>query len=152
MNDLFELVGFPRRDHSRLELALENSHRVVWIKSAKQTRFQKLGQCVGIARVTSDGHLCATIWDVAVLPFLQRAGLGRGLMERVLMGLVEDDIPLVALFAEPGVVKMYEKFGFKIDPGQRKGIAFQRKGTAGSALVAAATKDEKALSGTLPKL
>lgn len=104
---LFDMVGFPRRNVEKMEKALANTHRLIWIRATKATRFQKLGQCVGFARATSDGHLVATIWDVAVLPVLQKRGLGSALIERLLQRLVDDDIPLIALYAEPGVVKLY---------------------------------------------
>ncbi len=59
-------VGFPRRDPARLQLALDNSHSVLWIRSMKQSRWARQGQLLGFARATSDGALSATIWDVAV--------------------------------------------------------------------------------------
>jgi GNAT superfamily N-acetyltransferase len=45
----------------------------------------------------------AVVWDVAVAPAWQRSGIGRGLMERLTRGLVEDGIETVALYAEPKV-------------------------------------------------
>ena len=59
-------VGFPQRDPSRLQLALDHSHSVLWIRSMKQSRWARKGQLLGFARATSDGALSATIWDVAV--------------------------------------------------------------------------------------
>lgn len=59
-------VGFPLRDPKRLQLALDNSHPVIWIRSMKQSRWARQGQLLGFARATSDGALSATIWDVAV--------------------------------------------------------------------------------------
>lgn len=59
-------VGFPQRDPNRLQLALDNSHSVLWIRSMKQSRWARQGQLLGFARATSDGALSATIWDVAV--------------------------------------------------------------------------------------
>ena len=50
VNDLFDRVGFPRRNVERLQTALEHTHRLIWVRSTKQTRFQRLGQCVGFAR------------------------------------------------------------------------------------------------------
>lgn len=90
-------------------------------------RFAKLGQLLAFARATSDGSLAATIWDVAVLPAWQRNGLGRGMMERLVGSLVDDGIPTITLYAEPTVVRMYEKLGFQKDPDGVRGIAFQRK-------------------------
>ena len=59
-------VGFPQRDPNRLQLALDHSHSVLWIRSMKQSRWARQGQLLGFARATSDGALSATIWDVAV--------------------------------------------------------------------------------------
>lgn len=62
-------VGFPQRDPTRLKLALDNSHSVLWIRSIRRSRWAKQGQLLGFARATSDGALSATIWDVAVSRF-----------------------------------------------------------------------------------
>ena len=37
-------VGFPRRDPNRLELALENTYRTVWVRAARKSRLAKQGQ------------------------------------------------------------------------------------------------------------
>jgi len=55
-------VGFPRRDPERLKVALANTHRMIWIRSLKQSRVSRLGQLLGFARATSDGAFSATIW------------------------------------------------------------------------------------------
>jgi hypothetical protein len=55
-------VGFPRRDPDRLRVALDNTHRLIWIRSLKQSRVARLGQLLGFARATSDGVFSATIW------------------------------------------------------------------------------------------
>lgn len=125
-------MGFPRRDPDRLTIALDNTHRMVWVRTTKQTRVAKLGQMVGFARATSDGVLSATIWDVAVNPAWQRIGLGRALMERLTARLVEDGIPTITLYAEPAVISMYERLGFIKDPEGIQGMAFQRKEVPGA--------------------
>jgi hypothetical protein len=43
-------------------VALANTHRLIWIRSLKQSRVSRLGQLLGFARATSDGVLSATIW------------------------------------------------------------------------------------------
>lgn len=45
-------VGFPRRDPERLKVALENTHRMVWVRAVKQSRVARLGQLLGFARAT----------------------------------------------------------------------------------------------------
>ncbi len=99
-------MGFPRRDPERLAVALQNTHRILWIKCIKQTRYARVGELVGFARATSDGVFSATIWDVAVAPVWQRSGLGRALMERLTKQLVEDGISTITLYAEPQVRTM----------------------------------------------
>ncbi|GBF91909.1 acetyltransferase [Raphidocelis subcapitata] len=131
LNELFEKVGFPRRDPDLLEVALANTHRLVWVRATKQSRVARLGQLLGFARATSDGVFNAVVWDVAVAPAWQRSGIGRGLMERLTRGLVEDGIPTIALYAEPKVVALYSKLGFKSDVDGIKGMAFQRREPGG---------------------
>ncbi|KAK9812849.1 hypothetical protein WJX72_004691 [[Myrmecia] bisecta] len=135
LNDLFEKVGFPRRDPAKLLLALEHTHSVMWIQCTKSSRWAKLGQMLGFARATSDGALSATIWDVAVNPSWQRVGLGRAVIERLTARLVTDGISTVTLYAEPNVVGLYEKLGFVRDPDGIRGMAFQRKSKTGKALI-----------------
>lgn len=135
LNDLFEKVGFPRRDPTRLAAALNNTYSTLWVKSAKKTRLAKEGALLGFARATSDGALSATIWDVAVAPAWQRIGLGRALVERLTAHLVNGGISTITLYAEPGVVGLYEKLGFVKDPDNIKGLAFQSKSQKGKALM-----------------
>ena len=136
LNDLFEKVGFPRRDPGRLASALANTHRSIWVRAVRKSRLAKEGQLIGFGRATSDGALSATIWDVAVSPVWQRGGIGRGLVERLTASLVDEGIPVVTLYAEPGVVGLYEKLGFVKDPLAVKGLAFQSKSNQGKKLVA----------------
>ncbi|CAL8466085.1 g5621 [Coccomyxa elongata] len=127
LNDLFSRVGFPARNPEKLVRALAHTHRTLWIRSTRKSRFASLGQLLGFCRATSDGALSATIWDVAVHPAWQRSGLGRGVLERLTARLVAEGIPNITLFAEPNVVGLYEKLGFIKDPGGVKGLAFQGK-------------------------
>jgi len=128
LNDLFERVGFPRRDPARLQLALEHTHALVWVRATRQSRVAKLGQLLGFARATSDAALSATIWDVAVLPAWQRSGLGRAVVERLTRSLVAGGVSSIALYAEPKVVGMYRKLGFvEADTTEFRGLAFQRR-------------------------
>ena len=136
LNNLFSQVGFPRRDPARLAAALQNTHRSLWVRAARKSRLAKEGQLLAFGRATSDGALSATIWDVAVLPAWQRGGIGRGLVERLTRSIVEEGIPVVTLYAEPGVVGLYEKLGFEVDPVGVKGMAFQSGSRRGKGLLA----------------
>lgn len=130
LNELFEKVGFPRREPAKLAIALANTHRVLWVRSTRTSRVAREGQLLGFARATGDGALSATIWDVAVHPAWQRIGLGRALMERLTTLLCQDGIGMITLYAEPGVVSLYERLGFVKDVDGIKGMGFQRKALA----------------------
>jgi N-acetylglutamate synthase-like GNAT family acetyltransferase len=134
LNDLFQKVGFPRRDPDKLAMALGNTYSCIWIKASRKSRMAKEGQMLGFARATSDGALSATIWDVAVNPAWQRGGLGRGLVERLTEDLVQHGVSTITLYAEPGVVGLYEKLGFVKDPQGVKGLAFQSNSKKGKAV------------------
>ena len=58
---------------------------------------------IGFARCTGDGVLDATIWDLAIHPLYQGAGLGKGLMQ-----------------ADANVVSFYKAQGWDLEPrGER---------------------------------
>eukprot|EP00899_Mesostigma_viride_P018938 jgi/Mesvir1/27045/Mv20741-RA.1 len=87
LNELFARVGFPRRDVARLTLALKNTFLVMSVVDLHQRSGNGKGRLVGFARATSDGVFHATIWDVAVDPAYQKRGIGKALMERMLLKL-----------------------------------------------------------------
>jgi len=143
LNDLFEKVGFPRREPERLAAALTHTPVVLWVRASRGSRWAKAGSLVGFARATSDGALAATIWDVAVSPAWQRGGVGGGLIERVTRELLSKGVRAVSLYAEPGVVGLYERLGFVTDPGGAKGMAFQKTSGAGGDLLRRAVERAK---------
>ena len=120
--DLYELeqlcdaVGWSRRPLRRVRKALQHSLLVVglWRHDAR------LPKLVGFARCTGDGVIEATVWDVAVHPLYQGAGLGRQLMVYVLDLLREMQVERVSLFADPGVVAFYGAQGWQLEPRNRR--------------------------------
>lgn len=129
LNSLFASVGFPRRDPTRLQRALVNSHLIVWVLSRHDVTGPKAcrrGQCVGFARATSDKVFNATIWDVVVSPLWQGSGIGRGMVERLVRQLVSEEIANVSLYSEPSVVGLYQDCGFEGDPGGTTGMALRQ--------------------------
>lgn len=72
----------------------------------------------------SDGAIFATLWDICVLPAWQGIGLGRALIERLLVKLIADDIITITLYSERQVIPLYEKMGFKCNPNGIKGLGF----------------------------
>ena len=120
--DLFELeqlcdaVGWSRRPLRRVRKALQHSLLVVGLWR-HDTRLPRL---VGFARCTGDGVIEATVWDVAVHPLYQGAGLGKQLMVYVLDQLRVMQVERVSLFADPGVVRFYGNQGWELEPQQRR--------------------------------
>ncbi|MBM5803969.1 MAG: GNAT family N-acetyltransferase [Cyanobacteria bacterium K_DeepCast_35m_m2_155] len=116
LEQLCDAVGWSRRPIRRVRRALQNSLLVVglWRHDAR------LPKLVGFARCTGDGIVDATIWDVAVHPLYQGAGLGKQLMVYVLDVLRSWQVERVSLFADPGVVDFYSTQGWELEPKQRR--------------------------------
>jgi N-acetylglutamate synthase-like GNAT family acetyltransferase len=78
IQELFKAAAFWARERKieDWEIAIANSEPVVTVWDGERT--------IGFARATSDGIYRATIWDVAIHPDYQGAGLGRKLVQTVL--------------------------------------------------------------------
>lgn len=78
IQELFKAAAFWARERKieDWEIAIGNSEPVVTVWDESRT--------IGFARATSDGIYRATIWDVAIHPDYQGAGLGRQLVQTVL--------------------------------------------------------------------
>ena len=120
--DLFELeqlcdaVGWSRRPLRRVRKALPHSLLVVGL----WRHDPRIPRLVGFARCTGDGVIEATVWDVAVHPLYQGAGLGKQLMAYVLERLQQMQVERVSLFADPGVVEFYSAQGWELEPQNRR--------------------------------
>ncbi len=78
IQELFKAAAFWARERKieDWEIAIGNSEPVVTVWDGSRA--------IGFARATSDGIYRATIWDVAIHPDYQGAGLGRKLVQTVL--------------------------------------------------------------------
>lgn len=108
LQDLFQVTAFWAQDR-RLEdwkIALANSKPVVtaWDND----------RLIGFARATSDGIYRATIWDVVIHPDYQGAGLGRKLVETVLMHPHVNRVERVYLMTTHQQ-SFYERIGFEVN-------------------------------------
>jgi len=112
LEQLLQSVGWGRRPLRRVKRALENSLLKVglWVHDEKYPRL------IGFARCTGDGYLEVTVWDVAIHPVYQGSGLGKLLMEYILISLGNIGIERVTLFADPGVIAFYERQGWVLEP------------------------------------
>lgn len=79
LQTLFQIAAFWAKDRRPDDwaIALANSKPIVTVWEGDRL--------IGFARATSDGIYRATIWDVVVHPDYQGNGLGRKLVETVLM-------------------------------------------------------------------
>ena len=118
LEELCDRVGWARRPLRKVKKAIEHSFLVVsmWEVNGKKRRL------IGFARATSDHAFNATIWDVVVDPKFQNKGLGKALMKYAIAQLRSADISNITLFADPQVVKFYQRLGFILDPEGIKGM------------------------------
>ena len=116
LEQLCDAVGWSRRPIRRVRRALQNSLLLVGL----WRHDPRLPKLVGFARCTGDGIVDATVWDVAVHPLYQGAGLGKQLMTYTLDQLRAQQVERVSLFADPGVVAFYKAQGWELEPLQRR--------------------------------
>lgn len=69
------------------------------------------GRLVGAGRVLADGRDCAYLCDIAVHPDCQGQGLGREVIERLLVRCRTHR--KIILYAVPGKEGFYERLGFR---------------------------------------
>ena len=118
LEELCDRVGWARRPIRKVKKAIEHSFLVVsmWEVQGKKRRL------IGFSRATSDHAFNATIWDVVVDPKYQGKGLGKAMMKYAISQLRSADISNITLFADPQVVKFYQRLGFILDPEGIKGM------------------------------
>ncbi|MFU8884655.1 MAG: GNAT family N-acetyltransferase [Cyanobacteriota bacterium] len=116
LEQLCDAVGWSRRPLRRVRKALQHS----LLRVGLWRHDPHMPKLVGFARCTGDGVVEATIWDVAVHPHYQGAGLGKALMAYVLDQLRQMEVERVTLFADPGVVGFYAGQGWDLEPLQRR--------------------------------
>ena len=68
------------------------------------------GRLVALVRVLDDGALYASVWDMVVVPELQRTGVGRALFDRVIERVGVRN--LVSLVATAAGRELYRSAGF----------------------------------------
>lgn len=91
--------------------------------SCHGVNIQFLGKVVGMGRIVGDGVLNFDIVDVAIDPQHQGKGLGRKIMEALMLWLREKATTgaYVTLIAD--VPELYEKFGFKCVRPESEGMS-----------------------------
>ncbi len=106
LQGLFQVTAFWAQDRrvEDLQVAIAHSNPVVTAWDGDRL--------IGFARATSDGIYRATIWDVLIHPDYQGAGLGRKLVETVLMHPDVNRVERVYLMTT-NQQKFYERIGFE---------------------------------------
>ena len=118
LEQLCDAVGWVRRPLKKVKIAIEHSFITICLFCKNQDR----NRLIGFARATSDSVFNATIWDVVIHPDFQGKGLGRALMDQIILHLRYADISTITLFADPQVVSFYRNLGFMTDPDGVKGM------------------------------
>jgi GNAT superfamily N-acetyltransferase len=117
LNRLRKSAGWNELSPRQAETGLANSAFV--------TAAAVNGTIVGMARVISDGAYIAYIADVLVLPEYQGRGIGRELMNRVMLYIkgnaVAGEKVYVNLMAAKGKEGFYKRFGFIERPSEQHG-------------------------------
>ncbi len=100
--EIFRLAPLGTREPGKLKTAAENSHTV-----CAAYVDQKI---IGFGRAISDNQYQSAIYDVVVLPEFQNQGVGKSIIEALLVKLPKD--APVLIFVAPGKQGFYRKFGF----------------------------------------
>ncbi|MGZ4333410.1 MAG: GNAT family N-acetyltransferase [Gaiellaceae bacterium] len=109
--------GGPSVDDVELAAALARTWNVV---------ARRAGEVVGLGRLLDDGALYASIWDMIVAPALQRRGIGKEILTRLLAHA--ETRSLTVLVATAAGRPLYERHGFV--PADPASIALlRRRGT-----------------------
>ena len=107
-NGIRQAAGLSAKNRDAAEKAIANSLFCACVL------FQ--GECVGIGRVVGDGGLVFDIVDVAVLPEHQGKGMGKKIMEALMVYIRTNAAPtaFISLMTEARLAKFYEGYGFKV--------------------------------------
>lgn len=103
LHALYQSAGLGSKTAAELELVFGNSRYVCFAREG--------GRLVGAGRALSDGLDVAYLADIAVLPSHQGCGLGKRMVDDLLLRL--QGHRKIILYAAPGKEPFYTKFGFK---------------------------------------
>jgi len=100
---LYKAAPLGHMAPQELETAFSNSRLKCFVYES--------GKLIGAGRALADGVDCSYICHVAVLPDMQGAGIGKGIVTR-LVELSRGHNKII-LYANPGKEAFYKKLGFK---------------------------------------
>jgi ribosomal protein S18 acetylase RimI-like enzyme len=105
VSTLLESVGMQPRKVRQMERAVAASSDVVAAYLDEEL--------VGFGRMISDCVYYGTIWDVAVQPDIQRAGIGTKILNLLLRRAKQRKLYMVGLFTASHNRPFYERLGFE---------------------------------------
>lgn len=87
------------------------------------------GQVIGMGRLVGDGVSICYVQDLVILPQYQGKGIGKSIMEQLIVYTKERGIPetnvTLGLFAAKGKEEFYQKLGFTIRPNESRGAGME---------------------------
>ncbi|KAK9063301.1 hypothetical protein SSX86_017171 [Deinandra increscens subsp. villosa] len=86
------------------------------------------GQLVGFGRAVSDSSLTASIYDVMVIPTLQRRGIGRMILQRIIRLLTNKGIYDIAALCSDQEMNFFKACGFGDDILESTTMMYTRSG------------------------
>lgn len=89
-------------------------------------------ELVGFGRVVTDGVLHAMIYDMIVLPAYQNRGIGKHILNALVVKCREASIRDIQLFCAANKRRFYEKNGFEARPPNAPGMQYRQKAWKGS--------------------
>jgi ribosomal protein S18 acetylase RimI-like enzyme len=105
LSGLLAAVGMRRRTNSRMRAAITASTDVYAAYMGDRL--------VGFGRLVSDATYYGGIWDMAVEPKLQHAGIGARILNHLLRSARSRGLVMVGLFTASHNKEFYERYGFK---------------------------------------
>lgn len=86
------------------------------------------GELIGMARVLGDGIICFYVGNVMVRPDRQREGIGREIMDEIMLYLDEHAAKgaIASLLSIKGKEEFYTQFGFEKRPDDRQGCGMSK--------------------------
>ena len=117
---LFETTGWNTKyelTKDELYAALKNSWYCISIYDQNNL--------VGFGRIISDGIVHALILDVIVLPEMQGEGIGKEIMNKLILKCKKHSIRDIQLFCAKDKAGFYEKLGFERRDENAPGMQYQ---------------------------
>lgn len=99
---LLEMVGMSFTEVETHRISFENSYAVIFVFDDKKM--------IGIGRLISDGVRQSALYDIAIDPNYQGLGIGRKIVERLMLKTPNCNF---ILYASPGKEDFYRKLNFK---------------------------------------